>query len=268
MRQRSKCSAGRLRHPPPHLLLLSAEYASSSPFGVCLELPSGIGPDSVGEYLPRQALTGWAGAARAGPPSTFGLTPNAEQRELTLARPHRPTMPFCKQLVTLCQAVRFVVGRSAAAVPPSRRPFIDANRDPTCCLCCNCALCKSKIANQPYGSNRRHTSKFFHLLVPPFRNHLSRQADRPAARATPSPRRSPWVSQRANARGHRCWTRRLLAGLKNGELLQAAEAQGFDVFLTGDQTLAHEQNLSGRRLAVVALSAIQLPIIRERTCRR
>jgi len=53
------------------------------------------------------------------------------------------------------------------------------------------------------------------------------------------------------------------AGLKNGELLQVAEANGFDVFLTGDRTLSHEQNLSGRRLAVVALSAIQLPIIRE-----
>jgi hypothetical protein len=53
------------------------------------------------------------------------------------------------------------------------------------------------------------------------------------------------------------------AGLRNGELLQAAEADGFDVFLTGDQTLLHEQNFAGRRLAVVALSAIQLPIIRE-----
>ena len=53
------------------------------------------------------------------------------------------------------------------------------------------------------------------------------------------------------------------AGLRNGELLQVAEASGFDVFLTGDQTLSHEQDLSGRRLAVVALSAIQLPIIRE-----
>jgi hypothetical protein len=53
------------------------------------------------------------------------------------------------------------------------------------------------------------------------------------------------------------------ASLKNGELLQAAEANGFDVLLTGDQTLAREQNLSGRRLAVIALSAIQLPIIRE-----
>ena len=30
-----------------------------------------------------------------------------------------------------------------------------------------------------------------------------------------------------------------------------------------DQTLKREQNLAGRRLAVVALSAIQLPIIRN-----
>lgn len=52
------------------------------------------------------------------------------------------------------------------------------------------------------------------------------------------------------------------AGLKNGELLKAAEGGGIDVLLTGDQTLNHEQNLAGRRLAVVALSAIQLPIIR------
>jgi hypothetical protein len=53
------------------------------------------------------------------------------------------------------------------------------------------------------------------------------------------------------------------AGLKNGELLRAAEKEGIDVLLTGDQTLVSEQNLSERRLAVVALSAIQLPLIRK-----
>jgi len=36
-----------------------------------------------------------------------------------------------------------------------------------------------------------------------------------------------------------------------------------EVFLTGDGTLGYEQNLTGRRLAVVTLSAIQLPIIRN-----
>ena len=53
------------------------------------------------------------------------------------------------------------------------------------------------------------------------------------------------------------------AGLKNGELLWVAEESGMEVLLTGDQTLGHEQNLEGRRLAIVALSAIQLPILRE-----
>ena len=53
------------------------------------------------------------------------------------------------------------------------------------------------------------------------------------------------------------------AGLKNGELLRKAEDSGIEVLLTGDQTLNYEQNLSGRRLAIVALSAVQLPIIRN-----
>jgi hypothetical protein len=52
-------------------------------------------------------------------------------------------------------------------------------------------------------------------------------------------------------------------GLQNGELLRAAEDNGIDVLLTGDQTLHQEQNLTGRRLAIVVLSAIQLPIIKE-----
>jgi len=53
------------------------------------------------------------------------------------------------------------------------------------------------------------------------------------------------------------------AGIQNGALLRAAEEVGFDVLLTGDQSLSYQQNLTGRQLAIVALSAIQLPILRE-----
>ena len=53
------------------------------------------------------------------------------------------------------------------------------------------------------------------------------------------------------------------AGLKNGELLCAAETNGIEVLLTGDQTLCYEQNLASRRMAIVALSAIELPIVRN-----
>jgi predicted nuclease of predicted toxin-antitoxin system len=51
--------------------------------------------------------------------------------------------------------------------------------------------------------------------------------------------------------------------LKNGELLRLAEENGFDVFVTGDQTLVREQNLAGRRLAILALSANNWPIIKD-----
>jgi predicted nuclease of predicted toxin-antitoxin system len=52
-------------------------------------------------------------------------------------------------------------------------------------------------------------------------------------------------------------------GLRNGELLRTAEESGLDVFVTGDKSLADEQNLTGRRLAIVALSANNWPIIKN-----
>ncbi len=51
------------------------------------------------------------------------------------------------------------------------------------------------------------------------------------------------------------------AGLKNGELLSAAEAESFDVLITGDKTLHHEQNMTGRMIALVSLSAVNWPVI-------
>jgi hypothetical protein len=42
--------------------------------------------------------------------------------------------------------------------------------------------------------------------------------------------------------------------LLNGELLRAAEDAGFDVLLTTDTSLRYQQNLKGRRLAVVVLT--------------
>jgi len=55
--------------------------------------------------------------------------------------------------------------------------------------------------------------------------------------------------------GHECQTARLatLAGLKNGRLLEAAEAAGFDVLITVDQNMPDQQNLSQRKIAIVIL---------------
>jgi hypothetical protein len=53
--------------------------------------------------------------------------------------------------------------------------------------------------------------------------------------------------------GHDCQTARYagLAGRKNGELLTAAEAARFDVFLTVDQGIEYQQNLTGRIIAII-----------------
>jgi predicted nuclease of predicted toxin-antitoxin system len=42
------------------------------------------------------------------------------------------------------------------------------------------------------------------------------------------------------------------AGLRNGALLMRAAA-GFDIFITGDRNLEHQQNLSGSPLCVLVL---------------
>jgi|SRR5208283_3039093 len=41
------------------------------------------------------------------------------------------------------------------------------------------------------------------------------------------------------------------SGLKNGELLDAAESAGFQVLLTVDQGFGHQQNLAGRSIALL-----------------
>lgn len=41
--------------------------------------------------------------------------------------------------------------------------------------------------------------------------------------------------------------------LRNGELLDAAEAAGFDVLVTTDRNIRHQQSLTGRKIAVVIL---------------
>ncbi len=55
--------------------------------------------------------------------------------------------------------------------------------------------------------------------------------------------------------GHECQTVSEigLAGRKNGELLSLAEQQGFEVFLTIDRGIEHEQNLRRRNIAVILI---------------
>ena len=48
--------------------------------------------------------------------------------------------------------------------------------------------------------------------------------------------------------------------LSNGDLLDAAETDGFDVFVTADKNMRYQQNLSGRRIALVVLGTPQWPV--------
>jgi hypothetical protein len=52
--------------------------------------------------------------------------------------------------------------------------------------------------------------------------------------------------------------------LKNGELLNAAEAAGFDVSVTTDRNIRYQQNLTRRKIAIVILSKGRWTLIRKR----
>ena len=56
----------------------------------------------------------------------------------------------------------------------------------------------------------------------------------------------------------RGWSR-----LKNGDLLEAAERAGFAVLVTTDTNLRYQQQLAGRRIAIVVLTTTSWPRIQR-----
>jgi len=51
--------------------------------------------------------------------------------------------------------------------------------------------------------------------------------------------------------------------LTNGALLQIAEQAGFDLLITTDKNLRYQQNITGRKIAILALGNPELPTIRR-----
>jgi predicted nuclease of predicted toxin-antitoxin system len=51
--------------------------------------------------------------------------------------------------------------------------------------------------------------------------------------------------------------------LSNGDLLKAAESQGYQILITTDQNLRYQQNLSDRQIAIVVLLSTSWPKIRK-----
>ena len=75
--------------------------------------------------------------------------------------------------------------------------------------------------------------------------------------ATPVPIRSYLIGHEVRTAAQQGWDT-----LKNGELLLAAEAAGFEVLLTTDKNMRYQQNLAGRKIAVVVLGRQQWPGLR------
>lgn len=66
---------------------------------------------------------------------------------------------------------------------------------------------------------------------------------------TPAPLRYWLAGHQVETAYERGW-----AELTNGELLSAADGAGFDVMITTDQGIRHQQNLAGHKLGLIVLS--------------
>jgi hypothetical protein len=77
---------------------------------------------------------------------------------------------------------------------------------------------------------------------------------------TPAPLRLALVGHRITRTQDLGWDR-----FSNGELLTAAEQAGFELLLTTDKNIRYQQNLTGRKIAIVVLGNSQWPVVRLHT---
>jgi hypothetical protein len=75
---------------------------------------------------------------------------------------------------------------------------------------------------------------------------------------TPEPLRRALTQHQVVTAYERGWSK-----LTNGELLDAAEKDGFGAFVTTDANLKHQQNLASRRITVVVLTTPSWPRIQR-----
>lgn len=76
--------------------------------------------------------------------------------------------------------------------------------------------------------------------------------------STPAPLRHALKAHIVVEAVERGWDR-----LDNGALLDAAEAAAFEILVTADKNMRHQQNLTGRKIAVVVLGNAQWPVLRR-----
>ena len=79
---------------------------------------------------------------------------------------------------------------------------------------------------------------------------------------TPVPLRRYLLDHHVETAFERGWS-----NLRNGALLDRAEAEDFELLITTDQSLRHQQNLAARRLSVLVLLSTSWPRIEARVDR-
>ena len=77
---------------------------------------------------------------------------------------------------------------------------------------------------------------------------------------TPAPLRRHLPEHSVDRSAERGWEL-----LENGELIRKAEEDGYEVIVNTDQNMQYQQNLTGRRLAIVVLMATAWPRVQHRT---
>ena len=75
---------------------------------------------------------------------------------------------------------------------------------------------------------------------------------------TPAPLRNHLTGHQVSTAYEMGW-----GSLKNGELLEQAQSNGFEVLVTTDQNLKYQQNLTKRLIAIVVLSSTSWPRIQK-----
>ena len=77
---------------------------------------------------------------------------------------------------------------------------------------------------------------------------------------TPAPLRKYLSAHSADTLAEKGWSDK-----DNGELLDVAQREGYEVLVTTDQSLPYQQNLAGRRIGIVVLLSTDWREVRLRT---
>ena len=76
---------------------------------------------------------------------------------------------------------------------------------------------------------------------------------------TPRPLRHSLAEHSVDTASERGWS-----DLDNGNLLQAAEDEGYDLLITTDQNIRHQQDLANMNIAILVLLSTAWPLIQQK----